>query len=375
MPLYDISKNKDIAHLYSQTPPNFTQDNYYLKTIQMKVDADWPFRPNRKTVEEENTFGEDDYSELEVVVQSVKNDKGEVISDDWYRLVFRDCTRNNKIGRKYRFSYNYDTSEPDSAKNIWLGLNHTTLTPTSSQVICRCNGALGSIYTAPDGTTSYHYEPAIQPNKLNSAGFDYSEVAIDPDSNMTLIVQANKYTRQYYINQRFVLGENRVYKITNIYSFDSRITSDPSSIGVYKLYFVIDQVGELDDMQNRIAYNGKAPDPKPTSDSGNYEISIVSPEAIPAIIPTGGITIVPQVTDGGVVVQNVDFSATCTLSGDNSELVPASDYCSVVDNEDGSFKITRNKVAIGWNAIIKFTSVINGEDGPSLEVVFALRPF
>ena len=375
MPLYDISKNKDIAYLYSQTPPNFTQDNYYLNTIQMKVDADWSFRPNRKTIEEENTFGEEDYSELEVVVQSVKNDKGEAISDDWYRLVFRDCTRNNKIGRKYRFSYNYDASEPDSAKNIWLGLNHTTLTPTSSQVVCRCNGVLGSVYTDPEGTTSYHYEPAIQPNKLNSTGFDYSEIAIDPDSNMTLIVQANKYTRQYYINQRFVLGENRVYKITNIYSFDSRITNDPSAIGVYKLYFVIDQVGELDDMEKRIAYNGKTPDPKPTSDSGNYEISIVSPEAIPTIIPTGGITLIPQVKEEGVVVENVDFAATCTLTGDKSDLVLASEYCSVVDNEDGSFTVTRNKIAMGWNAVIKFTSVINGQDGPSLEVVFALRPF
>lgn len=374
MPLYDISKERDAYHLYSQTPPNFTQDNYYLNTMQMKVDADWPYRPNRKVIEEEMTFGEENYSELEVVVQSVKNDKGEVISDDWYRLVFRDCSRNNKIGKRYRFSYDYDANEPNASKNIWIGLNHTTLTPTSSQVVCRCNGTIGSIYVDENGATSYHYEPAIQPNKLNSTAFDYSEVAIDPDSNMMLIVQANKYTRQYYINERFILGEGRAYKVTNIYDFDSRITSDPTSIGVYKIYLTIDQIGELDDMENRIAYNGKEADPKPSTESGNYEMFISSPESIPEIIPSAGIRIVPTVTDNGVVVQNVEFSATCRLVGEKSDLAAPSEYCSVVDNEDGSFMITRRRVSMDWKAIITFTSVIDGNSGPSLEVAFALRP-
>ena len=31
----------------------FDKDNYYLNTLQMKIDADWPYRPNRKWVEEE----------------------------------------------------------------------------------------------------------------------------------------------------------------------------------------------------------------------------------------------------------------------------------------------------------------------------------
>ena len=53
MAVYDTSKIKDPSYLFSQTPPNFVEPNYYLKSLQMKVDADWPYRPNRKWIEEE----------------------------------------------------------------------------------------------------------------------------------------------------------------------------------------------------------------------------------------------------------------------------------------------------------------------------------
>ena len=211
MAVYDTSKIKDPSYLFSQTPPNFVKDNYYLKMIQMKIDSEWPYRPNRKWIEEEKEAGTELYEPLEVVIQSVKNDKGEAVSDDWYRLVFKDCRRQNKVGYRYRFSYEFDPTETDNKKNIWIGLNQTTMSPTSSQVVCRCNGNIGSIYTDENGQTSYHYEPVIQPSKLSNPMFDYSEVAIDPDGSMTLIAQYNKYTKQYYINQRFIIGTDRVY--------------------------------------------------------------------------------------------------------------------------------------------------------------------
>ena len=178
MAVYDTSKIKDPSYLFSQTPPNFIKENYYLDSLQMKVDADWPYRPNRKWIEEEKEAGTELYEPLEVVIQSVKNDKGETVSDDWYRLVFKDCRRQNKVGYRYRFSYEFDPTEPNFRKNIWIGLNQTTMEPTSSQVVCRCNGNIGSIYTDENGQTSYHYEPVIQPSKLSNPMFDYSEVAI-----------------------------------------------------------------------------------------------------------------------------------------------------------------------------------------------------
>ena len=54
--ILDSTNIKDSRYLFSQTPSDFQNDNYYLNSLQMKIDADWPYRPNRKWVEEENIF-------------------------------------------------------------------------------------------------------------------------------------------------------------------------------------------------------------------------------------------------------------------------------------------------------------------------------
>ena len=83
----DSTNIKDVRFLYSQTPPDFHKDNYYLNTLQMKIDADWPYRPNRKWVEEETEAGSEKYIPLEVVVQTVKMIKAKrfrMIGIDWF---------------------------------------------------------------------------------------------------------------------------------------------------------------------------------------------------------------------------------------------------------------------------------------------------
>ena len=290
--VYDLENNVGANNgepykTISQTPKNYSKYNYYLHTLQDKIDADWKYRPNRVDVEEQGIedWGTDKYTPIEVVIQTLKNDKGETVSDDLYRLVFKDCHRQNKVGYRYRFSYEFDPTEPDNKKNIWIGLNQTTMSPTSSQVVCRCNGNIGSIYTDENGQTSYHYEPVIQPSKLSNPMFDYSEVAIDPDGSMTLIAQYNKYTKQYYINQRFIIGTDRVYKINNIIKSDSRTTFDMEDVGIMRIYLAMDQTGKLDNFETRIAYNGHEDDPNPeTGDDGEYTCLLYT-LTLPTIYP------------------------------------------------------------------------------------------
>ena len=86
----------DTTYLLSQTPKNLVPDNYWLRELQEKVDADWRFRPNRVDVEEETAPGEEQYTPLEVVIQSVRDDKGTKVSDDWRRVVFKDIFRKIK---------------------------------------------------------------------------------------------------------------------------------------------------------------------------------------------------------------------------------------------------------------------------------------
>lgn len=375
MAVYDISKYKDESYLYSQTPPNFVKENYYLNTIQMKIDSEWPFRPNRKWIEEEKEAGTELYEPMEVVIQTVKNDKGEAVSDDWYRLVFKDCRRQNKVGYRYRFSYEFDPTEPDCKKNIWIGLNQTTMEPTSSQVVCRCNGSIGSIYVDENGQTSYHYEPVIQPSKLSSPMFDYSEVAIDPDGSMMLIAQYNKYTKQYYINERFIIGTDRVYKINNIMKADSRTTFDPEDVGIIRIYLAYDQTGKLDNFETRIAYNGHEDEPNPeTGDDGEYTFTIAEPGAIPDTIPSDGLVFEPLVYKNGLPTE-AEISCSISLEGYGSDMVSADDYCELTDNEDGTFTLKRKMIDNQLKVVVSCIATVEGQPEMMLEFKVSLRPF
>lgn len=375
MALYDTSKMRDTSYLFSQTPPNFVEENYYLNILQMKVDAEWEYRPNHKWIEEEKEAGTEKYDPIEVVVQTVKNDKGETVSDDWYKLVFKDCRRQNKIGNRYRFSYGFDSIEPDKNKNIWIGLNQTTLKSTSSQVVGRCNGTIGSIYVDENGKTSYHYEPVIQPSKLSNPMFDYSEVAIDPDGSLTLIAQYNQYTKQYYINERFVIGTDRVYKVNNIMKADSRTTYNPEDIGIIRIYLAMDQTGKLDDFEKRIAYNGHEDKPNPESGSdGEYTFVIEEPNPIPEIISSNGLMFKPVAYKDDIQTE-AEISCSLSLEGYGADKVSIDTYCELINNNDGTFTLKRKMIDNQLKVVVGCNAVIEGQPEMKLEFKVSLRPF
>ena len=81
MAVYDSTNMVDPRVLLSQTPVNATPQNYYLKELQEKVNADWKYRPNHFVIEREDGFGSNNFEQLEVVLQTVRTDKGEKISD------------------------------------------------------------------------------------------------------------------------------------------------------------------------------------------------------------------------------------------------------------------------------------------------------
>ena len=66
--------NPNTYNMLSQTPKNYVKDNYYLRTLQDKVDADWEYRPNRVDREGESVRGSLEYVPMEAVVQSIRND-------------------------------------------------------------------------------------------------------------------------------------------------------------------------------------------------------------------------------------------------------------------------------------------------------------
>lgn len=310
--IYDTTFTPSLYNLISQTPPNMPIDNYFLHSLQQKVDVDWKYRPNRVDIEQEMNFGQEDYSPLEVVIQTVLSDKGTKVSDDIRRLVFKDIKYDVKLGTRFRFSYQFDINQPDNEKNVWISTNRDSASPTSQVVVTRCNGTLGSIYQNTQGESCYHYEPVICTTNLSTVSLYYDDTIITPQAQVMLIVQHNQYTENYGINQRFILGYDKVYKVKAINKFNSLTTYNPYDIGTILLYADLDEISAKDDFINRIAYNEDPPTQiTPIQPSGDYAIKIVAPAPLPTQLLSTPLQLVAYLYEGETQLSvPVNFSAS-----------------------------------------------------------------
>lgn len=369
MAVYDSTNIKDSRVLLSQTPVNATPKNYFLKELQEKVNADWTYRPNHFIIERENGFGTEDYEQLEVVLQTVRNDRGEKVSDDWLRVVFKNIFTAASIGQRYRFSYDFNIESPPEDKNVWIATNQNQITPTNAQVVCRCNGTLASIYTDILGNNVLHYEPVVQTTKFNSAEFDFSKVAVDPDGKLTIIAQYNKFTDQYYINQRFIIGPDRVYKVENILKTDALYTYKPRSAGLVRLYLSMDQIGELDNFETRLAYNGLKDTPVTPVRGGSYSIGLAEPTSVPPVLTT--LTFKPQVFSGDTPT-DIPVTVTCHLEGTYAQLAQLTDYVRLEGPDSGGlYTATRLAEDITLKAVFELSATL--PDGSTIMNAFDMR--
>ena len=343
--------------ILSQTPENYNKDNYFLNELQHKVNAEWNYRPNRVDVEFENGKGTWDWHPLEVVVQSVLSEKGAAISNDTRRLVFKNILEDRfNIGDRFRFSEKYDLSAEENAKNVWLVSNLNKVNMTSSVIVERCNGTIGSLYDNGDGTVSYHYEPVIQGKDLTSVNFFYNETLISPQSQLLIIAQHNKYTKQYKINQRFIIGYDKVYRIKAINKFYSNSTKNPEDVGLLRIYMEITESSKKDDFEKRIAFNQEQHNVAPVVEEGEYYISFTSPDEIPDGLDAEQVIFTPELKKGHQVIDDVTFFATPTIEG----VEDVSQYVSVVQ-EGNSFIV--EKIQNYRKANLKIEWSVEAPDG------------
>ena len=350
-----VSRNPEYPNQLSRTPKNFSSDNYWLKEAQDQVDAYWVMRPNHVDVEQEMHFGMEDYETYEVVAQSIRSDKGEAISDDWRKFVFRDISYDVPIGTKYRVGPRYDVNAREEDKLVFLVFNkQNELTATNSVSVRRCNGTLGSTYLDSHGVMQVHYEPAVQEG-ITSTDFHYNKMANDPSGNLTITVQHNQYTRNYYINQRFVIGYDRVYRISNIDKFYANDTYHPENVGLITLHMAIDSIGDKDNFTTRIAYN----DPDSVNQLEetkveNYYILVtapgelevgasdgsVLPDVLPIVLATGYNTFKAYLYNGDEK-QNTTLHLSCEIVGMDQEEM--NKYINVEFEADNTFKILKKR--------------------------------
>lgn len=370
----------------SQTPINYDEKNFYVHTLQQKVDIEWPYRPNRVLVEYEEGWDTEDYwkstvyphllfKPLEVIVQAVKTDKGTDIAQDCRRLVFRNIRESRfNIGNKFKFSDDYDYKAPEEDKNVWLVTNKDSVTITSSVVIERCNGTIGSIYYDEQNIAHYHYEPVIQGRDLSATTLQYNQVAISPQSALTIICQHNKYTAQYQLNQRFVIGYDRVYRIKAINKFYSNNTNNPKNVGLMHLYLEITEVSPYDDFVHRIAY-----EQEPivhVQEEGKlehkYYIGFNLPNPMPHKLTDEEIKFEPVLLDSdNKQYENINVVTQCTLENWPQEkgFDMNNNPYFVFRQEGNIFYLQRKKIYLNGQIVIKCS--VPAEQSPSGEEITA----
>lgn len=361
--------NTDSWTLLSQTPKNYSKDNYYFKTLQDKVNAEWPYRHNRVDVEYETSWGEQKYDSMEVIVQPVKSDKGSDFAIDTRRLVFRDIRESRfRNGSRFRFRPDYGENvdaKDSSSASIWIVTNFENVKPTASAIVVRCNGTLASLYTDPvTNVSSIHYEPVIQTINLTNTVFNYNDDTVTPKSSFTAIVQHNDYTKNYYINQRFVIGYDKVYRIVGLDKFYGLETFDPHNVGLMKVYFELTETSVYDNFDTRLAYNTE---PRVimsgTEDSGVYEVRVVSPTPIPTDLTSDPVKFEAYVyKNGSEVMSGVPITFSYELAN-LPETVSPSSYVIFETDGNNSFTVSRKRMYLLGDLTI--TCTVQESDSPT----------
>lgn len=342
----NITNSASSYDILSQTPGNYSRNNYFLKELQEKVDEDWNYRPNRATIEFESeraTMGKPPYAstweEIEVVEQTVKSDEGNQVSRDYLNIVFRDIHESRfTIGHKFRTGVNNDINVPDDRKMVWIAYNTADTGMTKSVAIRRCNGVLGSRFVDSQGVTHFHYEPVIQNNGLTGTGMLYNQIANAPRAQLVIMAQDNEFTREYRLNQRFIIGapiidqltgklSGQLYRINAIDRVDSNVTYDPSMVGLIRIYLEITESSVYDDFEHRIAYQENSPLYIGTGDQGytpvpsgrkTYSLCFEKPVEMASRLGRDVVTYVPVIRDSdGKSVEDGNRHIVTTYSLEN----------------------------------------------------------
>lgn len=392
--IVDVTNSASLYDILSQTPKNFNKNNYFLKELQDKVNAEWEYRPNRVDIEYEVDRSKMDdksglqnvWNPIEVVIQTNKTQKGEAIADDNKNIVFRNILEDRfRIGSKFRFAPNFNLSAPEKAKNIWLGVNMDKTTMTANLIIQRCNGVLGSTYVDEQGVSHYHYEPVIQARDITSTSFSYSEVAVSPQAHLVITAQYNEFTSKYFINQRFIIGARdedednpghfkggQVYRVTAIDKGYNLSTWDSENVGLCKFYVELTEASPYDNWDDRIAYQNDQTIHLDTETTvKGYSIIFKTPTEIPTDLFSDELKFTPVlIADDGEDYLDASGYIKTSYSLENwPARLPIEDQSKYIDfneyKEDNEYYFTLSRKKIYMNGDLCIKCTISAEDSPT----------
>lgn len=317
MSLIDTTNTVDTSiYLKAKLANNMVGDNWYISNLQDKRNQDWDYRYNVINIEEElnkqvqYTKEMPCYTPIDAVIQTVKNDRGKALGDDWASLSFRDLKHPNEIGGRYRFDFSYQgegmqdlstMSEEEKYYNtsIWLAVNKSGISAGNALVCRRCNtnvAICGSPTRNRDNITEVRYEPGVLENELKLINIYYNQTTVVPQAEWYLTMQLNYFTNFIEINDRLILGgvdlqdesNNTIFKVKAIVKANSKRTfaklgsAELENIPLIIIGLDRDLAGEKDDFYRRVAVEGPIY-PIPVQDDlndvpkGDYVIDMEDP--------------------------------------------------------------------------------------------------
>lgn len=247
--IFDTTDYVDTSMMYkSKLSKNFFGDNYWIESIQNKIDEDWRFAHNVVDIKEQDIkkneqkylIAKPQYHDIEVRINAVYDEKGQKLSDDFKNLIFKSVEHPMRLGTKYYFDVHDFSDAPKECECTWLTINFDTTQMTANSIVRRCSVNLG--FLTDDHTTEW-YEPAILEYDPKYTINRSNNVLNIVKSETYATVQYNEYTKNIKVNDRFILGSldfndvsnNSVFKVKEVFRFGALSTDDPNSIPLLTL--------------------------------------------------------------------------------------------------------------------------------------------
>ena len=203
MPVINTSNVIDSSMLTkAKLPVNLSMENHYTQDLQAKRSSDFYYRYNVIDLEEENTkittytTQKPYYTATQAVIQTAKEDWGKDLSDDWRRLSFEKMDSIRRLGKRYRFGYEFEKislmteDEKDYNASIWITINVNTSSSSADVVARRCNTNIifcGSPTLEYTNITETHCEPVILESNIQYTSY-YKSMVLDTVSGDAYLI-------------------------------------------------------------------------------------------------------------------------------------------------------------------------------------------
>lgn len=379
---------------------NMVGDNYYIESLQHKVNNEWMYRYNVVDIEEENekqkTYTKEKpvYTPTEAVIQKVVSDTGEKYADDWKKLVFREYNHPVFHGKRFRFSLDfaknveYTEEEKEEKCSIWLGINQDAMDPTGSIVVRRCNSNIvfaGSPNLSYDNITEYHCEPCALEVDFKYINIYMNNVVNINQAEIYAIMQYNYFTQGIRLNDRYIIGDvdlerrdiNSVFKVKAVQRLASEATfgiaTDLTLSNTSLILVALDRdvISSEDDLEHRVTAQPtlykvtNSPQPMPVEEDYSLKVQTECDGTI--LLNEEGIFIANLFNKEGEKI-NSEIHLDSYLTGTDKDKL----YYQITQKEDNIFIVLNKRTYLMNNLKLTFSCVAPNNKEYKQEVVVRL---